>query len=375
MTISRIASICAAAAMSFAAGMQTASAVELVFGAWPPAGDYMNRVALPEAFAGIAKDTNNAVTWKLVPGGQLADPKATYSAVQDGLMQGGLAISTYVPNLVPSLNTIYSTVVFSDDIVAATGAALETFTLNCPSCLEEMKKINAVALGGWTSSPYFLACREPVKNLADLKGKRVRATGGNGDFMQMLGAVPIAATLVEAVGLLQRGGMDCQFGVHAWLKIFSYGDFAKYVTDTPLGLTGPAMTIYNRESWNKLSPDQKKIHLKWLSRVSASVALGQFVKENEAMLAEVKQSKGVQMVPGDAKAFYEVAAKYDAAQRKTNIENAKQFGVKDPEKIIDAYVTARKKWEGLSKDIGQDIDKYAAAIQREVYDKLDLNKL
>src|SRR4051794_7689899 len=88
-----------------------AQAGELVFGSWPPPGEYLNRVALPKAFEGIAKDTNGAVTWKLVPGGQLADPKATYSAIQDGLMHAGLAISTYVPNLVPSLNTIYSTVV------------------------------------------------------------------------------------------------------------------------------------------------------------------------------------------------------------------------------------------------------------------------
>ena len=68
---------------------------------------------LPEA------PTLRQITWKLIPGGQLADPKTSFQAVQDGLMQGGLEISTYVPNLVPSLNTIYSTIVFVDDTVAA----------------------------------------------------------------------------------------------------------------------------------------------------------------------------------------------------------------------------------------------------------------
>src|SRR5690606_9422080 len=150
-----------------------------------------------------------------------------------------------------SLNTIYSTIVFDDDIVAASGAALETVLLNCPSCKAEVDKHKMVPLAGWTSSPYYLTCRSPVKSLADLKGKRVRATGGNTGLMEQMGAVPVAATLVEAVGLLQRGGLDCFFGVVGWLKTFGYADVAKNVTSTPLGLTGPAMAMISRASWDK----------------------------------------------------------------------------------------------------------------------------
>lgn len=373
MSRKRIVSLTTAALALALAG--PASAVEMVFGAWPPAGEYLNRVSLPKAFGEIAKQTNNQVTWKLVPGGQLADPKATFQAVQDGLMQGGLGISTYVPNLVPSLNTIYSTIVFTDDTVAASGAALETVTLNCPSCLEEFKKINAIPLSGWTSSPYQLACTSPIKSLADLKGKRVRATGGNAEFMKAAGAVPVAATLVEAVGLLQRGGLDCQFGVHGWLKVFGYADVAKHITSTPLGLTGPAMNIWNREAFNKMTVDQRKIHLKQMSYVSASLALGQFVIENEEILEDLKKNKGVQIVQGDDKGFLELAKKYDADQRQVNIANAKKFGVADPGAIIDAYVKNQQKWSKISKEVGRDVQKYTDAIQREIYDKVDLSKL
>jgi len=354
-----------------------ASAVELVHGSWPPAGEYLNRVTLPKIFADIAKETNNQITWKLVPGGQLADPKATFQAAGEGLMHAGLGIVTYVPNLIPSLNAIYSTVVFGDDIVAASGAAVETITLNCPSCVAEAKKINLVLLSGWTSSPYQLACREPVKSLAELKGKRVRATGGSTELMNMAGAVPISATLPEAVGLLQRGGLDCQFGVHTWLKTFGYADFAKHITDFPLGMTGPAIgMLMNRDAWNKMTPDQKKVHLKASSRISAELALGQFVIENEQILNEIKQSKGVQVVPVTNKAEWEaVTAKYDAAQREKNVADAKRFGVADPAAVIDAYAKARTKWAAMSKGIGRDIDKFADAIWNEVYSKVDPAKL
>ncbi len=135
---------------------------------------------------------------------------------------------------------------------------METIYFQCPECLEEVKKLNAVPLGGWTTSAYLLACNTPVKSLADLKGKRVRATGGNAEMFKMAGAVPVGATLVEAVSLLQRGGLDCQHGIADWLRTFGYADFAKYVTDIPLGLTGPAIGMYlNRDTWNKFTPEQK----------------------------------------------------------------------------------------------------------------------
>lgn len=376
MSIKHIVSIAAGALAGALVASSPVAAVELVYGSWPPPGEYMNRVVLPKAFADIAKETNGAITWRLVPSGQLADPKASFQAAGDGLMTAGLGISSYVPNLVPSLNTLYSTVVFGDDVVAATGAAVETLTLHCPSCIAEFRKLNIIPLSGWTSAPYRLACRDSVKSLADLKGKRVRAVGGNVELMTLAGAVPIAATLVETVSLLQRGGMDCQFGVHSWLKVFGYADSAKFVTDFPLGLTGPAVGLMlNRDVWNKFTLEQKKLHLKYASHISAAMAIGGFILDEEAILNELKQSKGVNLVKAVDKEFEAVTAKYDAAQRDRNIENAKKFGVPNPAAIIDAYAAGRKKWAVLSKGIGRDVDKFAAAIQREIYDKVDPDKM
>lgn len=376
MGIARVVSI-AAGALAGALGAGTpASAVELVYGSWPPAGEYLSRVALPKAFAAIAQETKGSVTWKLVPGGQLADPKGTFQAVGDGVMAAGLGISVYVPNLVPSLNAMYSTNQFTTDVVAASGAALETLTMNCASCFEEFRKLNIVPLAGWTSAPYHLACREPVRSLGDLKGKRVRATGGYNELMTMAGAVPVSATLVETVSLLQRGGLDCQLGVHTWLRTFGYADVAKYLTDYPLGLSGPAVGLMlNRDVWTKFTPEEKRIHLRQAAYISAALALGQFVLENEEILKELTQTKGLNVVKADGKEFDAIVAKYETAQRARNIENARKFGVKDPGAIIDAYDRNLKRWQGLSGAIGRDIDKFADAIWREIYSKVDPAKL
>jgi TRAP-type C4-dicarboxylate transport system substrate-binding protein len=353
-----------------------AGAQELVFGNWTPAQEYQNRVAMPEVFRNIEKDTNGAIKWKLIAGGQVADAKATFSAVKDGLMQAGLGIVTYVPNALPSVYAIYSTAIFGEsDPVAASAAALETMFLNCPSCLAELKAHNAVNLAGWTTSAYQLTCREPMRTLADLKGKRVRATGGNAELLKQAGMVPVGATLVEAVGLLQRGGIDCQHGIMDWNRTFGYADVAKYVMDYPLGLTGPALGFFlNRDAWNKFTPEQKKIHLKHGIWLSAKMAIGNFIISNEEALATIVSTKGVQVVKV-GNAYDPFVESYKKIQRDTNIETAKKFGVKDPAAIIDYYEKAVERWRVKSKAIGRDIDKFVEALNKEIFSKVDVEKL
>jgi len=375
MTLTRLASI-AAAVLAFALPGTEAPAAELVYGNWTPAREYQNVHVMPEMLKSIERETNGAIKWKLIPGGQLADGKTTFTAVKDGLMQGGLGIATYVPNVVPSLYAIYSTLIFGeDDAVAATGAATEIFYQRCPSCLEEFRKINAVPLGGWTSSAYLLACREPIKTAADLKGKRIRATGGAAEMFKLAGAVPIGATLTEAVGLLQRGGMDCQYGIADWLRTFGYGDFTKYVTDHPLGMSGPAIgMVLNRDSWRSFTPEQRKVHLKYAAWMSAKMAIGNFIVANEEGLKTVMKDKGVALVKVGPD-FDAVTASYKKIERDRNVTTARDFGVQDPGPIIDAYEQAVVRWRALSKDIGRDVDKFADVLTREIYSKVDPDKL
>lgn len=378
MNINRFAPIAAAAVSALLlAGTPVSAQQELIYGNWTPPREYQNVQVMPYVFEQIAKETNGAIKWKLIAGGAIADGKSTFTAIKDNLMQGGLAIATYVPNLVPSLGAIYTTVILGhNDVVAATGAALETFYLNCPSCLEEFRALNSVPLSGWTSSAYLLACTQPYKTLAELKGKRVRATGGNAELMKTAGLVPVGATLVEAVSLLQRGGLECQHGIADWLRTFGYADFAKYVIDYPLGLSGPAIGwMMNRDTWNKFTPEQKKIHIKYAAWMSAKLAIGNFIIANEEGLAAVIKDKGVQLIKVGPE-FDQIGAAYKKVQRDSNVATAKGFGVKDPEKIIDTYETLiEKKWRGLSKDIGRDIDKFTEVLTREVFSKIDLDKL
>jgi TRAP-type transport system periplasmic protein len=352
-----------------------ASAQELVYGSCVPATDYLTAGALPAGFKLIEEETKGAIKWKSIAGAQIADCKATFSAVKDDLMQGGLAIPTYVPNLLPSNAMIYSTVILGDDVVAAAGAGSETVLLNCPSCLEEYKALNSIPLSPYPGAASVFACTKPVKTVEDLKGRRIRATGAAVELVKLAGGVPVSVTLPETVSLLQRGGVDCHYGVPEWLKSFSIGEVAKYVVDYPLGVLSPVVAfLMRRDTFHKLTKEQKVVHLRAAARIAAMHSINNFVIKNEESYKYAVDKMGVQKI-AVGKDFDDLMAKYKAGERERNVGVAKGFGVKDPEAILDAHARNVEKWQKLSKGIGRDPAKLEEALWREVYSKLDPEKL
>jgi len=375
MNIKRTLLVAAAAAgLAAIGGTRSDAAMELTYGSWTPAPTYSNRVAMAKALKMVEQESKGEIKWKIVPGGQIAGPKESYQAVQDGLLQMAFGVSIYVPNLVPSTNALYSTLVFDGGPIEATPAQIETLMLNCPSCIEEFGKINSVPLPGWSAAQYYLSCREPLTKVEDLKGKRIRGTGGPAQMWELAGAVPISATLPEALTLLQRGGLDCMHNAWSWLKTFGYGDFAKNVIDFPLGASGPAMPFINKDVWKKFSPEQRAMHFKAAAHWSASEAIGDFTIENEQFLKEMMDKKGVKLIKAENAGFQALVAKYEKLQLDTVVGEAKKFGVANPESFLAAYKKNLAKWKGLTKGLNNDIDKFADLMWKEIYSKVDTRK-
>ena len=74
-------------------------------------------------------------------------------------------------------------------------------------------------------------------------------------------------------------------------------------------------------------------------------------------------------------AFDPIAENTKKVQRDANIATAKNFGVADPGMIIDIYEKAVERWRPVSKEIGRDIDKYTDLLNREIFSKIDPDKL
>jgi TRAP-type transport system periplasmic protein len=368
-------SLIAAALVATALIAPATQARELVYGAWVSPKHPVIAQSLPILFKGVEKETNGAIKWKMIAGGQLVNGRGTLTGVRDGLIDAGFGIPAYTPNNIPAINLVYSTLIFGENVVAASGASTEAILLNCPQCISELKKSKAVFLGGYSVTPFKLICRSRISSLADIKGKKVRGAGGGVYLLRDAGAVPVAMSPAQATTALQRGALDCVHGAPSWLKSYGYQDVAKFILDYPLGMYGPVLSmLINRKSWDKLTVNQKKIHLKYAPKVIAHSTITSYLLRDEAILKNA-QKIGVTLVPGNKNELDALVALRVKNQRQQNIENALKFGVKNPEAISDAYAKALAKWVRLSKEIGRDVGKFEAALKREIFDKVDINKL
>ncbi len=353
----------------------TASAQTPIYGSWPPASDYLNTDTLPEAFAMISEATGGSLEWELIAGGQLADGRGTLAAVTDDLMQGGLQIPVYTPEAMPNLTLLYSIVVPGDDPMAAAAAAAETIFLNCPECLEEARENNVLPLGGFASASYRLMCTEPPASLADRAGRRIRATGGYGEMATLGGGTPMSVTLTEAVGLLQRGGLDCLMATREWLQTYGYGEYAKYVTDLPLGNAAPAVGfLINHDLFTGLSADEQAALLHASAFITAKHTIGNYVLRDQESFENQQEVNGVELVEpaDDLRAMVEGFADHDRARL---IEVGTRLGVSDPEALIETYLAAVDRWRPVSAELGTDIEAWTQRLWDEVFAQVDPSSL
>ncbi|HWK70852.1 MAG TPA: TRAP transporter substrate-binding protein [Burkholderiaceae bacterium] len=74
--------------------------------------------------------------------------------------------------------------------------------------MSERHGIKLLATVSYTAQVFF--CREPVTQLADLKGRKVRTRGRNmADYVNALGATTVTLPFAEVVTALQTGVIDC----------------------------------------------------------------------------------------------------------------------------------------------------------------------
>ena len=132
--------------------------------------------------------------------------------------------------------------------VRRTGRAL------MPTANKELEKLGVkiIATNPFPAQVFF--CKKPVANIADLKGRKIRVAGpSQGDFLNALGAQPVAIAFGEVYTALERGTVDCAVTgtgtghAQKWYEVA--GNL--YTLVASWGISG---YVVNLAWWNKLDP-------------------------------------------------------------------------------------------------------------------------
>jgi TRAP-type C4-dicarboxylate transport system substrate-binding protein len=116
------------------------------------------------------------------------------------------------------------------------------------------KNWNAKLLAIGANPPQVFWCREPVKSLDDLKGRKIRVFNNSmRDFMAGIGAASINMSFAEVVPALNNGVVDCAVTGTLSGNTAGWSEVTKYIYPLSLGWS-INVTAINLNVWNKLAP-------------------------------------------------------------------------------------------------------------------------
>ena len=106
----------------------------------------------------------------------------------------------------------------------------------------------------------FMGTGKPPRNLEDWKGMRVRALGGLGDAMKLLGAVPTSVSAPEVYTALERGTFQAaSFPFTYSFTAYKLHEVSKWYTlGMQLGIVHNSVVL-SQSAWKALPDEYKKI--------------------------------------------------------------------------------------------------------------------
>jgi TRAP-type C4-dicarboxylate transport system substrate-binding protein len=200
----------------------------------------------------VEKRTGGKVAINTFPGSTLLDAKSMMDGVIAGTADIGCLCMAYQPGRFIVTNATALPLGFPNATVASL-TLWDVYRKNKP---EEFAKVKALTM--FTCAPANIYAKVPVKNLEDLKGLELRASGGVAQVLQVLGAAPVGMPQSEAPEALQKGVVKGAASSLETLMDFKYAELCKYVTIFN-GPVYPFAVVMNMDKWNSLPKDVQEV--------------------------------------------------------------------------------------------------------------------
>lgn len=116
------------------------------------------------------------------------------------------------------------------------------------------KNWNAKLLAFGGNTPQVFWCRDEIKGLGDLKGKKIRVFNNTmRDFLSGLGATSVSMAFAEVVPALNNGVVDCAVTGSLSGNTAGWWEVAKSVYNMSLGWSINVLAV-NLNTWKRLDP-------------------------------------------------------------------------------------------------------------------------
>lgn len=229
-----------------------AQEIKLTYANFPPAPTFPC-VQMERWKTEVEKRTNGKVLVNTFPGGTLLDSKN----MMDGVIAGQADIGNLSMAYQPGRFVVTNAVALPLGISSARIGSLVLWDLWQKYQPDEFKAVKVLAM--FTTAPTNIMSKVPIRNLSDLKGLDLRASGVAAQILGAWGANPVGMPMPETVEALQKGVVKGLFSSLEVMKDFKFAETCKYVTVTDAGGIYPFAVVMNQKKWEKLPADVKKV--------------------------------------------------------------------------------------------------------------------
>ena len=228
-----------------------AEPVKLSYANFPPAPTFPC-VQMERWKTEVEKRTNGKVAIDTYPGGTLLGAKG----MMDGVIAGQANIGCLCMAYQPGRFTVTNATSLPVGLPNAKVGSLVLWDLYNKYKPEAFAKVKVLTV--FTTAPTNIMSKVPVRNLVDIKGLDLRASGGAAQILKAWGANPVGMPMPATVEALQKGVVKGLYSSLEVMKDFKFAETCKYVTKTDTVIY-PFAVVMNMDSWNALPKDVQKV--------------------------------------------------------------------------------------------------------------------
>jgi len=205
----------------------------------------------------VEKDSGGRIQGQIFPASQLGPIPREIEGVQFGAIQGYIGPPEFLVG-VDHRFEIMSTPGLVNDMAHGIRLTEDPQLQKLMFSLGANKGIHGVAM--WVSQPSSIVSREPIRTLADIKGKKLRVLAADMqvEMIKRLGGSPIAMTLGDVLPAIQQGAIDGAVLALTVDTTMKYYDAAKYITTTGQPFIF-SMAFLSKKWFDALPADLQKV--------------------------------------------------------------------------------------------------------------------
>ena len=297
----------------------------------------------------VEAKTKYSVKFTIYAQGSVLKIGETLGGIQDGRVDMGLIAPSLFPSQLP-LSQVVTLPFLTEDAYASMKANADLSQSN-PMLAGEWSKLGLVPVLFGPAQNAATSFKVPVKDIAELKGKRVRATGYHADALRAAGASPVAIPASEIYQAIQTGVLDAFSSSPMGNQVTAQRiqEVAKNFVDLGMGQYTLAVNVVVRKSvWDSTPAEVRKIMMEQAAAVADSFSFSNMSKLDVEACNAVKAAGGsvvrlpdAQIASWKAQSQAPIIEKYVAVASKVGSYDAAAVGT-----FLQTYQATLKKYEG-----------------------------